>query len=623
MADITAQNTKELKEFFEALKKYKVVGIIITVIIVASAIFEFILNTKETIKLISGIIRTIVGFINNNWFIGLLLILLLTAIISLFIALFIRLLDKYVFKTDINPGQCTRNLKEIKEFNQISKQISDLIFTLALEGKRFIYKENKQRYVEELERLESDTGFEKTVYVITNDMTLDLYSVEFSAIVKENLKSSSGRTEYKYIIPKSVKIEAPEDVKKKLDEVRQRFEKNKEKFEKNNLKFELFDGNGWPKLELSDIYRFKYYCDTIKNYIYENELDADLRNEKYNEWIKLRSQLFLEIEPEVFTIFGPSSERTIYLHKLEREEELTVSLFLKSKEFVPSKAYEKGEKFHELDMITIDLKKDHPAHGKLRKTISDFDNMWTRIKNTNLEHSIIPLLDVPFVLEEKAQYIWVMSPDLIFDNTFVPIRNIVSRRLSKYIRFKEDRHFKYKFIIPYPDKDEEKQLIIAQHLSVFFKNHNVHTSSINDTLKNKFIFVSSEVLSRFSIFGELTVYKDIPMNGKKPKNILCLFPPVRKESVQGDSKAGVVKKEIDKVILDLEFNKDIPINYAEFALILNDTFTETFVKHVGKIAKRIKTDERKNRITYYKCTYKFNGENENIKAGNFEFKLDE
>jgi len=621
MFEGTEQGSKEWKKFFESLKKHKPIYVTITIIFVAGAIFEFITNTTVAIGIIAETIKAVVNFVGSNWLVGLLLILFLTAIISLFIALFAILLDRYVFK--VKPGECRKNLIEIKEFNKISKQISDLVFTLALKGNEFIYKKNKKAYIEELKRLESDTGFEKTVYVITNDMTLDFYSEEFSSIVKDNLKSSSGRTEYKYIIPKKVRIEVPDDVRKKLEDVRERFRKNKEKFEKNSLKFELFDGSGWPKLELTDIYRFKYYYDTNKDYIYEDELDPDLRNEKYNEWIKLRSQLFLEIEPEIFTVFGPSSERTIYFHKLEDEEKLTVSLFMKSQEFVPSKAHEKGEKFPELDMVTIDLDEEHPAHGKLRKMISDFDNMWTKIKNTNLEHAIIPLLDVPFVLEEKAQNILVMSPDLIFDNTFVPIRNIVSRRLSKYIRFKKDTHFKYKFIIPYPDKDEEEQLIIARHLSTFFKNHNVPPSSINDTLKNKFIFVPSEVLSRFSIFGELTVYKGIPRDGKKPKDILCLFPPVRQESGDEATQSGNVKKEIDKAILDQEFKKDVPINYAEFALILNDTFTETFTTHVEKIASRIKTDEKRNRITYYKCLYRFDRDSENIKAENFDFKPDE
>ncbi len=599
--------------------KWKSVAILIIGLIGSVAtIITFVVTFGEDLLQISSI------------FIKVLLILACILAFSLLIAFWIKLIDNYipmfsrhkkVLKESLNSVQavlkefkeenmvecknlCSQygdSLQKIEKYNRIAGKVKDLVFHLALTGEEYSYDkskgkddENNMKYVKELELLEGneplkegETQINKKVYVITNDMCLDIYSEQFNKVISSHQKEGDKKynTIYKYIIPRGVMVEVPKEMESRIRGVQKRH------------KIGRVNDNNWPELTLPDIYRFKYF----KDYIYEETEDPVSRNKKFIDWTKKRSELFLEVNPEIFKIFGPSPERTIYFHQLSNREKgdgrIMISFFLKSEKYFPSS----GKDFKELDMLTIDLEEDHSAVKDIKGIIDDFEDLWAEMKNTNFDYPILNLLDVPFLLEEEAENIWVLTPDLVFDNSFVPIRTLVKDRLEKHYRLGESSEFKYKFIIPYNISDRD----IGKHLKVFFKNHKIETKEkINRILEDHFIFVSSNVLAKFSIFGEISLYKGVPKNDGSTisrKNILCFFPPVSTH-LYGEFNTES-KAEVDEEELDNEFGRSGFAKYADFAVILNDDFTKAFLKHmeivIDKESKILEGEE----INYHECKY--------------------
>jgi hypothetical protein len=506
--------------------------------------------------------------------------------------------EENLSKCRIICNSYSTSLEDIKKYNRIAGKVKDLVFHLALQGHEFSYDitkgeddENNKNYIAELNRLEGneklgegDTPIDKKVYVITNDMSLDIYSEQFNKVVKMNNMSSflkKYNTIYKYIIPRGMMVEVPEEMESRVRAV----------IKKHNIG--KINKNGWPKLTLPDIYRFKYFDE-----IYEEEENQFMKNEKFIKWTKKRSEIFLEVEPEIFNIFGPSPERTIYFHQLgsgTAEGKIIVSLFLKSEKHFPSS----GKKFRELDMLTIDLDEEHSVVQEIEDMIKDFETIWDKMKNINFDYPILDVMDVPFLLEEEAKQIWVLTPDLVFDNTFVPIRTLVKKRLEVCFGPGDSEKFKYRFIIPYNPGDRR----IVKHLKVFFRSHNISSEEeINKVLRGAFIFVSSNVLAKFSIFGEISLYRNVTGNeGEAPKNILCFFPPVSSFLFGGFNTRS--KTEIDTEELLKEFGDDAFVKYADFAVILNEKFTKTFLEHMETIIDEAPETIEGEPITYYNCTY--------------------
>lgn len=527
------------------------------------------------------------------------------------------------------------SIEDIKRFSQMSIKLKSMIFYLAGKADDFSYDIKKSErdpqnldYVEKLRKLEStedDQG--KKVYVITSDMSLDLYSNVFSEIVHENISKgisideSTSEFAYKYLIPRGKKMEVPKDVEKliwKTPKLKEMYCTQKD--EKDELE-------EWPKLELPDIYRLKYY---YKEFLYETK--GEEADEYYTKWIKFRSKIFLEIDPELFNIFGPNPERTIYLQKKFRRPQITIALFEKSTNYKPSV----DECFKELDMTIINLSENDDAGdkilGDINKIIENFETLWNKYKNKNFKYPILNLLDVPSFLEEKASEIWVLTPDLVLDNTFVPIRNLVKEK------FKRGKNLNYKFIMPYfPHSDQDaKKIIIQKHLTAFFNNHlkthgKMYLSYIdlvNYTLEDKFFFVSAETLSQFKIFGELSLYKDVEREGN---DILCLFPPVEHKLARSfNSSIETDDKELACVFDGKKENYNI--NYTDFVLILNDNIKSDFIRDIKTIKAGKKYTEEGEKITYYQCQYIDNnaypvGDRDKIEIkldySNFNFKVKE
>jgi len=506
--------------------------------------------------------------------------------------------EKNLYRCEDICKSYNTSLEEIKRYNRIAGKVKDLVFHLALQGHEFSFDiskgegdENNRKYIAELNRLEgnerlkeSENPIDKKVYVITNDMSLDIYSEQFNKVVKVNNESSFPKkynTIYKYIIPRGVMVEVPTEMEGRVRTIIKKYDIGR------------INKNNWPELTLPDIYRFKYFKE-----IYEEQENQFVKNEMFIKWTKKRSEIFLEVEPELFKIFGPSPERTIYFHQLGSgtdEGTIIVSLFLKSERHFPSS----GKKFEELDMLTIDLEEEHSVVQEIKDMIKDFEKIWEKMKNINFNFPILDVMDVPFLLEEKAKQIWVLTPDLVFDNTFVPVRTLVAKRLDVSFGPRDSEEFKYRFIIPYNPGDRK----IVKHLKIFFKCHNIGSEEmINKVLKGAFIFVSSNVLAKFSIFGEISLYRNVTGNeGEVPKNILCFFPPVSSFLFGGFNPKS--KTEIDTEELLKEFGDDAFVKYADFAVILNEKFTKTFLEHMETVIDEATETIEGESITYYNCTY--------------------
>jgi len=577
-------------KFLTLLKKnielISIVAGLMTIVAGLSCLYN---NTSGyLIKIFVDLYSFTINLIKSNWFNFTMSMLLFMLTFSFFTSLFIKFFDKYILKKENN---CNYNVSIMEEFNKIYKQLSDIIFNLSLEGEKYVYKDDPEKYKDKLKELESQDDCDKKVYVVSSDLSLDIYSDAFKEVVASNHANNdvNKKATYKYIVPRNKMVQVPKDVKQILEE--------------NKIEIKNDSETTWPIMDLTDIYRFKYF----NKYIFENIKQTDGKEydfeQQYNEWLKIKTQLFLEVDPELFTIFGPSPERTLYVHEIESKEKYIISLFLKTKEYLPS---ESDQDFPELDMIIVKLDCDHRAHQKMKETIDAFERIWNRYKNIKLDYPIIPLLDVPHVLEDKADEIWVLSPNLVFDNTYVPIRYIVKQKIERSITNGNDLN--YKFIIPYSEKDE----IISKNLSVFFKIHGVKTIYIQNFLDENFVFVASENLIEFSLFGEIALYK-IKSN-KIENNTLCLFPPVKKGFYSSISNLPF---EIDTIELDNEFVEDkITPDYADFALILSEKFRLHFEKLIKKIISKNDTISDK-KITYYNCKF---DKNKSVSSDNFVFE---
>lgn len=576
-----------------------------------------------------SIITTTVAFwddIKKISSIGIKVLLILTCllIVSFLVALWMKFVEHYMplfpkkerkLKKSLEEslleckdicGKYSKSLKKIETYNKTAENVKDLIFQLALEGEYYTFNMKKPdddhenfRYIKKLKELEGNEELKqgempinKDVYVITNDMCLDIHSRIFNEVIEGNIEKTKLKankkyiTTYKYLIPRGVSVEVPKNLLKQFRDV---FGNTKD------------NDKNYPELSLPDIYRFKYHDELI----YEKEEDEVERDKQFYEWARKRSELFLEVDPEIFKIFGPSPERTIYFHQLDKK--VDVSLFVKSKPYSPSS----GEEFVELAMYTIILERNHEVIQEIKSIIGGFNGYWNKLKNANFNYPILKILDVPFTLEEKAEEIWVLTPDLVFDNTFVPIRNIVKRKLRSHLDpMKPREKINYKFIIPYPNPNEK----IEKHLNVFFKIHGIideenaiDEEAINKILKNSFFFVSSEALSQFSIFGEISFYKNVTIDHNKSKlkqNVLCLFPPVSNNMFGGFNMEEGTEVETKELVKEFGRDKGV-VNYADFALILDKAFTEGFYRHM----KIIIDPERKQKkeVEYYECRY-VNGE---------------
>jgi hypothetical protein len=517
--------------------------------------------------------------------------------------------EKNLSRCQIICNSYSTSLEDIRKYNRIAGKVKDLVFHLALQGHEFSYDiakgeddENNKKYITELNRLEGnekliegDTPIDKKVYVITNDMSLDIYSKQFNKVIKVNNESKFPKkynTIYKYIIPRGVLVEVPPEMEGRVRAVIKKH------------KIGNINKYNWPELTLPDIYRFKYFDE-----IYEEEENQFIKNEKFIKWTKRRSELFLEVDPEIFRIFGPSPERTIYFHQLGSgtdEGKIIVSLFLKSEKHFPSSRKE----FRELDMLTIDLEEEHSVVQEIKDMIKDFEMIWDKMKNINFDYPILDVMDVPFLLEEESKQIWVLTPDLVFDNTFVPIRTLVRKRLEVCFGPGDSEEFKYRFIIPYNPGDRR----IEKHLKVFFRSHSISSEEdVNKVLKGAFIFVSSNVLAKFSIFGEISLYRNVTWDEEEaPKNILCFFPPVSNFLFGGFNTRS--KTEIDTEELLKEFGDDAFVKYADFAVILNEKFTKKFLEHMETIIDEAPETIEGEPITYYNCTYNKNNDKFNISS---------